>query len=505
MSTPAFFGMYNAYRGLIVAQTQLNVTGHNIANVNTPGYSRQRVEISAATSYSPGTMYDQTGTNTMGQGSEVDFINRIREVSLDVDYRNANSVLGMEDEMHTALYKLESFLKEPSENSINASMQQMFDAIHEVAVNPQNLPARAAFLSQAQETLALFQEKAHYINNLRTTLVGDAAVPTTVTSSDLSSFTNQVNTITQNLVDVNNQIVSVQGSGGRPNDLMDRRDKLLQDLSELVDVTVEYNAANRINVSVGGVLVIRAGTELLQEFQVVPNPGPTPTPADRPALFQAVNQFNATVTTMNDSLTGGRIKGILDIADWSAVGEITLPNTVDRLNTLFETVATQFNTLQLGGRDLNGNTTTEPIFTLAAGTTPPLFRYSVNANLVNDPRLFAAANGGAAFAGVSDGRNAQAMTQIWQTPQAALGNNRIESYYNALVSGVAVATKAHDDRAQNTEQAMAALDDRRQEISGVNMDEEAMDLMRFQRAFEASSRVMTAMNQVYETIIGMVR
>ncbi len=499
---PTFLGFFNMQRAMSTAQVALNTLSNNVANMNTEGYSRQRVNI---VTEAPLTM-NITNISQMGQGSVVESIQRIREASLDDDYRTGNSTFGKESQIADALKTLEGYLKEPSENGINASMQQLFDAIHEVGLNPDSLPARSAFISQATDTMKLFQEKISYIQNQRRSLIGDPSVPNSVSSSQLNTTTKQANSIITSLVDIGVQIQSVVDSGGQPNDLLDRRDLLLKNLSELVDIQVDFTTESQYDLTIGGLTFISAGVKQNYSLQTVANPGPTPTPDDRPALLQAVNLATNAATTLNDTITSGRLKGYLEVGEVSTSGNVTLPNVITRLDTLFSTLATQLNNLQTTGRDLNGTlATATPLFNLTAGTGPATLRYDINTNLVSNPRLFAAADGTGAFAGTGDARNVKRMTDLWNTPQAGLGNNRMDGYYNSVVASIGVDTKAHKDRAENTEQALAALENRRQEISGVNLDEEGADMLRYQRAFEAASRVLTTYDKMYETIINMIR
>ncbi|MFM7468402.1 MAG: flagellar hook-associated protein FlgK [Vampirovibrionales bacterium] len=500
-ASPTFLGFFNMQRAMSTSQVALNVISNNVANMNTEGYSRQHTNIQSEQPWS-----GFGSLNQLGQGSVVESVKRIREASLDDDYRSGNSTFGKETIMADALKTLEGYLKEPSENGINASMQQLFDAMHELGLNPESLPARSAFLAQATDTMTLFQEKIAYIQNQRRTLVGDPSVAGSVSSSQLNTTTTQANSILDSLADIGTQIRSVVDTGGQPNDLLDRRDLLLKNLSEIVDMQVNFTNESQYDLTIGGLTFIQAGAKQNYRLQTVANPGPTPTPDNRPALLQAVNLTTNATTTLNDTITSGKLKGYLTIGEPSTTGNVTLPDIITKLDSLFSTIATQLNTIQTTGRDLNGTlATANPLFNLTAGTGPATLRYSMNANLVNDPRLLAAADGTGAFAGTGDARNIKRMTDLWNTPQATLNNNRMDGYYNSVVASIGVDTKAHKDRAANTEQALAALENRRQEISGVNLDEEGADMLRFQRAFEAASRVLTTYDKLYETIINMVR
>jgi flagellar hook-associated protein 1 FlgK len=171
---------------------------------------------------------------------------------------------------------------------------------------------------------------------------------------------------------------------------------------------------------------------------------------------------------------------------------------------LLKSIATQVNTIQMTGFDQNGVAAAEEIFLPAApGVGLEIFNYTVNAAVLADPTLIAAADG-AAFLGSGDGSNALAMAQLQNTDMAALGNDTFIGYFNTQASNLGIDKNTHDDRASNTDDILNSLVENRQRESGVNMEEEMVDLLRFQRSFEASSRVIRTIDQMMQTILQMV-
>jgi len=181
---------------------------------------------------------------------------------------------------------------------------------------------------------------------------------------------------------------------------------------------------------------------------------------------------------------------------------------------LYETITSQFNALQTAGRDLSGTQHTAPpydeLFTTDAAyvSGPRLQFMRVNTALKdNSDRLALAdddATAPANFAGIGDSRNAAKMAKLKNTTFAALNGQNFEGFHQTTVSALGTDTRSFKDRFESQELLLTQLDGRRQSISGVNVDEEALDLMKFQRAFEASSRIIQTYNEIYQNIINMV-
>jgi flagellar hook-associated protein 1 FlgK len=160
---------------------------------------------------------------------------------------------------------------------------------------------------------------------------------------------------------------------------------------------------------------------------------------------------------------------------------------------------------------MDGNATPPAVFDLAAGSTLAIFRYSMNATLQGDYRQIAAAiddptaTSPVGFAGLGDGRNALAIAQLKNTNLAALGNIKMTEYFNTTLSGLGVDSRAYVDRTESQQNVVDTLESNRQSVSSVNIDEEMINLIKFQRAFEASSRLVRAYDEVAQTLIQLGR
>jgi flagellar hook-associated protein 1 FlgK len=508
MITPGFFGYYNASRGLMAAQNAMSVINQNISNVNTPGYSRQRLDLKTADPYSKPNL-SQITIGQIGQGPVVQQITRSRDLFLDAQYRLSSGKLGMNSSTNISLQQIQGILNEPSSAGINSTMQNFFDSAQAMSLHPETAATRSSFIQQAIDMTSVFQQQAQQLADLRRNLVGDPLVPASFAISQLAINVNDVNNKLATIANLNQNIVSVKASGAQPNDLMDQRDKIIDDLSKLVDIQVTNHDSGQLDLSIGGQMMVR-GVSQLDSLAVVPNTGATPPPDDVPAFVQTVNGGVVLNDGAGTEITSGIIKGISDMGGNDPT-LTTARGMLGKLDNLMGTIVTQLNSLQANGRDQNGNLNPAALFlndpTLNPGQTLNIFHWKVNSAIVSDPKLVAAAiddpTSATGFAGVGDGRNALQMAQIKTQNFVALGTT-VTDYFNGAISKLGIDTQSYQSSTTAQNNQIQSIDASRQSVSGVNVDEETIDLMRYQRAFEATSKTLKAFDETMQTIINMI-
>lgn len=232
------FSTFNvAKRGMNVQQKSIDVTSHNIANSNTVGYSRQRAKIETTRPYGGASMGSSVQAGQLGTGAQVQAIERVRDSFLDYQVRNENAVLGKYDMRSNFLYQVESVFNEPSDTGISTLMGKFFDSFQELSKQPNSSNARTVV---AQQTAALTDAlNATYtkLENLQTNA-----------QDMLKSSVTEVNSILEQLDRVNQEIINVTVAGNTPNDLMDKRDTLLDQLSYKFGIQVDKKEFNGIDI-----------------------------------------------------------------------------------------------------------------------------------------------------------------------------------------------------------------------------------------------------------------
>lgn len=445
-----FVSLSTALSALRSAQTGIDVAAHNISNANTAGYTRQRVNLAASSPI-------QMQIGSMGTGVTVEGINRIRDTFLDMRLHASNSNLGALEVKADLLARTESLLGEP-EFGITKELNEVWAAFDELSLRPTDKSVRLAVLT-ALDTLA---------GRTRTVSASLSALGADV-GLQLKDAVAKANDELTQLADLNRSIASIQGGGdGVPNDLLDRRDVLVDSLSRTLGVTSTYAEDGSVKVNLSG-------------FDLVSGP--------RVNLLSLQPDNTIQHTTGTTLTTGGRIRGL---QDYVAAGTGVLAGVQARMESFVNELVTQINTQHDAGIDANGNSPLGPpaVNLLLTGTAATL------AVGFTDPNLLAAATPGA---GGLDGTNALALGTLRTVP--ITGRPLVDEEVRGMITDLGAQVASARRQAAAEEGLNAAASAARRDHSAVSLDEEMVALMTFQRSYEAAARVATAVDEAISTVI----
>lgn len=448
----SFFGIDIASRALRSFEMALNVTGHNLANVNTEGYSRQRITIEQTPSV---TFYGLLPT-TLGSGSWVHNVSRIRDAFLEGRFLQTNSEGSRLGQLQSSLVQLENVFGEPGIDGIQSAMTSMFDAWHQLSVNPADEGSRL----NVRMTASLYISRVRDAHNQ---MVGNVVR----LEGEATDTIRNINQLADEIVELNTEIRQQAASGAQPNDLMDQRDLLLRRLSELVDIRTQVMPDQTISV------FIHQHT-LVNPIEAKPLP----------------LTFDAATSTLTDGsksilIRGGRLAGIF--------GSINANNMYSsRLDQLVDDVRTQVNTIHAAGTNLNGSTGID-FFAGSAGAGD----LDLDPAVLADIRNIAAGASGES----GDGGLAQAISALRDLPSPALGGRSVLSYYADMISTLGQDAKSAGNSVETQAAVLTQLETQQQAISGVNIDEEMATMMRYQRSFQAAAKLLSVLDQTTEELI----
>src|SRR5690625_4603547 len=242
MST--FHGLEMAKQALFAQQAALYTTGHNIANTNNKGYTRQRVNFETMSPYPAGSRNRPQIPGQLGTGVQVDAIQRIRDRFLDYQFRSENSRSGYWNSKSNSLSRMEELLNEPTESGLSHTMDEFWQSLHDLATNPENSGSRSVVVHRGLAVTETF-------NHLSDSLVAiqeDLKSQIDVTVSDVNSLVRQIN-------DINEQIQTIEPHGYLANDLYDDRDRLIDELSEIVNIKVHRMKSSQSSLDISDGLV----------------------------------------------------------------------------------------------------------------------------------------------------------------------------------------------------------------------------------------------------------
>lgn len=481
MST--FSGLNTSRLGMLAQQHSLKVTSHNVANANTPGYSRQVAHMSPTTA-----LPYASGKGMIGSGVKVDEIGRIRDHFLDTQIRKETQTLAKWESRHHFLSQVEIIFMEPSETGFNKTLGAFFDSWQELSLNPEGTPVRAAVIENANAFLNSVRHTNEQLKTIR---------------SDISEHINikvgEINTLATQLKDLNRQIVSLTSQGNRPSDLMDRRDLMLDQLAQIIEFDAIENTNGSVNVFIGGRALVYENTS----FALATEKGDTD-PSGWPLSPKIVWERDGREVKMQN----GQLAGLIETRD------VYLKSYTQDFASMVFGMVNAINQFHSEGMDLYGEQGVD-FFT----GTDHLETLEINSLIRNSPGRIAASlepAGGFGTPAPGDGQNAIKIAQLRRArididptnPDIRLratlnpdGITNFENYYRDNIARLGVDTQESDRMAENQAALLAMLGERKDSISGVSLDEEMANMVQFQLAYQASARVITTLDEIYDTLI----
>jgi flagellar hook-associated protein 1 FlgK len=441
--------LYTALSGLKAQQRVLDVTAHNVANQTTAGYHRQRVELSAV---ALATGFNQTSEFSM-RTAGVDAVTTSRAVNDVVALRavREDSLRVSADTSAAALSDIEQMFGEPSDTGLSSQLGALWGAFGDLAQSPGDTSARTALLEQAGSV----------VNSLRSAASNLQATTDSATAR-LSAVTTEVNDLAARVATLNG---SIAASPEAANDLLDQRDQLVAKLGQLVGATPFTNASGEPQVQVGGRTLV-AGS---QHYDIAAVGGSLQWASDARPLAVTSGEAASLTATIND----------------------VVPRYTAALNGVTSTLVQTVNSLHSTGYDQTG--TAGRNFFDPAGVTAATI--SLSADVAGQPSHIAAGGAGATAPGALDAEMARQLAKLGDSTSGA------DAKFSSLVSSLAVETKSAKQTAtiQGRVADSVAAEDAAQ--SSVSIDEEMTNLVAAQRAYEASARVLTAVDEMLGVLI----
>lgn len=244
MSLGAFLGLEIGKKGAIAHQQALNVVGHNITNAETKGYSRQTVSLKTTAPLNA----EGLAAGQIGTGVTLAEIQRIRDKFIDESLRDQKSFQGFVDSLSEGLGKLQTVLNEPSENNVRSAIDLLFQSLEDLNNQPEKASVRVTLVERAKSLATFLNFTSSKLEQERTNA-----------NLEIEQNLNRVNSIAKTLTDLNGEIQKVRNSDQNPNDILDSRDLLLDELSELVNIEVSEDSEQNLFVRVGSHLLVQGG------------------------------------------------------------------------------------------------------------------------------------------------------------------------------------------------------------------------------------------------------
>ena len=559
MTTNIFSALSSAKLGLLAQQLAIEVTGQNIANVETEGYSRQDVTFEANT---PRHAIKYGSMHQIGTGVRVAGIERAHDQFLFEQIMDEGDLTGSTEVKKDIFEQLEVLFNEGSGRSLNDALSSFFASVHDLATNARGLSERADLVSKAEHLASTFNQTGKQLFTIQRNI--DATIETEVV--EINSLTTQIGKLNESIH------ANEPASQYKANDLRDNRDRLVKELSKKIDIQLIEESDNQIG------LTLKDGTALVLKDRVFKLS--TSLNGDNDSFKDVNIEYGSGLKNITSTITGGELRGYLDMRDTE------VKSALDKMNILSASFIQEFNGIHRAGFGIDGssgldffspldvtvdhdadNTGTAAVsitnaspttvsvdefeiaftsnsqftlnnlttnassgtFTFASGSTFNIkdgFAVTISGSAVSGDKVtFSVSEDAASGMSVSstitantkkiaagtttngDGGNALLMAGLQNelafnsvTWSSESGSYTFDEYYNAVVSTIGIESFSAQATLRQQEGIMLQLNSRRESISGVSIDEEMIKMIKFQQAYNASARMISVVDEMLDAL-----
>ncbi len=459
--------------GLSAARAGVSTSGHNIANANTEGYSRQRIQQNA-------TATDGTdrGRVTLGTGTEVSRVERINNDYIEKQIRSSGRDLAYSEEREVLLRQTEDIFNEMNGDGLNRVMARFFNDFRQLSNEPENLALREAIRESAQSMINDFKRMKSQLDDVRSHI-----------DSRIEGNVRELNQLASEIAELNVKVRQVEIAGGSPNDLLDKRDLALKKLGAIVDVGSYIDKGNEMIVDIRGLgpFVTGGAAEKLSTLR-------TPAEADgKRGNTVDIYSGGDGGHPVTSRVVTGKLGALLKTRD------ATLATLEEKMNTIAFELARSVNEVHRMGFSREGGTQIDffrPIDSISSAAEQLVLSDAVQLNSGN---IAAAGQPDAP----GDNRVALAIAGLQSVALMEGGRATFDDFYNSIVGEVGVAASRNRAEVNQNKDIMTQLSKMRDQISGVSVDEETTQLMQYQHAFDASARVIRVADELMKTVLSL--
>jgi flagellar hook-associated protein 1 FlgK len=462
-------------RSMMNSQTALQTVGHNIANKSTEGYSRQRVELQTSEPVGDGKL-------RLGMGAKAAAVTRVNNSYLERQIGKETAQQGFLEGKNDALARVEQVYNEQQNRGLNQFMGDFFNAFRDLANNPESLATRTL----VKETGAFLTKDFHRIAGQLAEIQRDVDQQVATQIEEVNGYSREIGTL-------NEKIQMVEMAGSKANDERDRRDLLLKKMGERLNVKWAEGSDGMVTVSAGNSAILVAGYDA-RKLEVASTPENATKAEGSLDIFYRASE-NSVPFCVTPQFKGGSIGGLLEARD-QTINEFRAD--VDKLAY---SLATAVNRGHEAGFDAYG-AKGAAFFSLPAEVRHAAENIRLGAEVADDANRVAA---GSIQGAPGDNRIANYIAGLQYEKIANGGSSTLDDHYDAMVGRVGVVSRRASSAFEAQKGIVKQLGNIRESVSGVSLDEETTRMIEFQKAFEASARVIKTADEMFDTILNLKR
>ena len=478
-------GLFSISRSALLAHQQsLQTIAHNIANAETPGYSRQEAILSPNTP-------TRFSYGMVGTGVHVQTVVRKRDILLDEGFRSASGQLGESSVRRDTLSAVENVFGEPSDTGLTNALDEYWNAWSDLSATPNSQSARAVVQQRGSQVATLLNSYDTGLNQQRQ-----------YTLDRMQPMVDDINQMATQMAELNTRISQMEGNGGSAPDLSDQRDVLADRLASMAGVRTIPQADHSVTVVIGNSTLVDGGTARpLSLAFVPPSPLPsTPTP-DVPIRLMLGNSRDPLVPS------SGELKAMMDIVNKD------IPEMRSRLDQLASSLVTSVNAAHTAGYVFSGTTlpgTAAGNFFDPGTATLPVSAATIklDASIVNDVSLISVSNNASAPLDNSVAKAMMALrndaTTVNYTYNGRTETGSFLNFFRSTATRLGLEVNTATDESTVAEVLVEQADVRRQSVSGVSTDEELVQMLRVQQAYTAATKLTKSADEMLQTLLSLV-
>ncbi len=455
--------LYIGRDALMTQQLAISITGQNIANVNTPGYSRQRVDLESKVNNSA---QGPVGAGVIDKG-----IIRFYDQFLNAHIQEEIQQKGVWQTQNQTMQQIEIIFDESSGDGLSQHMSQFWNSWQDLTLNPSGYAERKALTTDSEDLASNFQEKYRYLDRMQKDMDGR-----------ITAATDEINSLASQITNLNDKIVQMEMNGSAANDFRDKRDLLINQLAEKINFSASEDFQGRVTLTLGD------GKDLVGS----PPFGKLTTVVNASGYKDIVWDSEPDIP-INESILTGNLRG------WMNVRDSLVPEYKAQLDLLAYQIIQEVNAIHRAGLGLDGSTGNDYFSGDSASAM------QVNPDILGDVNKIAAA--GAVLPECIRGDNTQALAMAGLQNKLTMDSNSatFDTYFNTLVSRVGSDVRNASVNLEHHTLTVDQMENYRESMSGVSLDEEMVNLVKYQQGYAAAAKLIDTVRQMMDTVINMVR
>ncbi|MFY9115413.1 MAG: flagellar hook-associated protein FlgK [Dethiobacteria bacterium] len=463
----SLFGSLEIGRSALMAQYKgMEVSGQNVANANTLGYTRQRVDMEAII---PAIV---AGNQIApGQGVRISDITRISSEFYHTQMVRNGSYKAYWETMQEAYRSTEVSLMEPSEEGVGKLMEDFFDIWHHLSAAPESIAVRMGLRDQAITFTRAISDNYNRLNEFRRGFI-DETEATVI----------EINRLASEIAGINEKLIYLHALQEKSNEMFDQLDLALEELGKLIDITVYQKNNGAADVFIGGRLLVQDQYAFHVHLQTREDPG---------ALYDKYEIINHRGLVLDPQ--SGRLAGLLE-----AVND-TIPSVQEEMNFIVTRLVEEVNALHVQGYGLDFVNGRNFFNDILANDAPASLQISVNQEIIDDPARIGAAS---EIAQPGNGEISLALGRL-RMDKTMNGTTSFSDYYRGLITAVGVKGMESDRMTSVYEKTEMQLRERHRSITGVNIDEEAINMIQFQNAWQGAAKFINYIDEMLAVLLNI--